>query len=891
MPKPCDVPPHRFSSDISIDHAIATALKEKHKRKGLSDDECNLLHWHLKNTEYSMSANIRDISMKFWDSDDKHAFEGDHVLLKQGFSSIVEQVLEKCKAHGDKFQLLTNFKVGKVEYARNTTSHPYPGAGMDKKVINLSDTCCVTSADGKTSQNFDFIVCTLPLGVLKNSSTADRCKPSHAPASSKMPSLSDKVLFEPPLPQSKRDAIDNVGFGLLNKVYLQFPGPAFWRKTGHRESFQGTPFLATGQNIFGNASGYNPHYYMFLDVGRSVGSDCAEGEPPPILLTLISGLEAVVSEQTSERDLVNNIMSTLRNLFSGTSVPDPVAIKRTKWGSDEFSQGSYSFLPPGANEEDYHILQCPVNANGESFLLEPGSEVMRLFWAGEHTTSFYPSMAHGAYLSGVRAAKEVLSNLTTLSGTIVDEKGTDHPIPLTIFRKRYPQVPLRCSLWHLPGAQKKEGPLLAFKRGSRQALVHNNCAIYSPEVGLTAQGSWSNVTKAINRGKQIQCTMCSKNGGTIGCIQESCLRTFHFCCFQETGWKFERDGKSFICDMHRIDQSSRNWCISVRFFQMKNLGKPISCILCGTVGDNLKLGELVGFQLRNRQILDHKNCIEYTSVVHTIVDSEDNDSFQNVFEAVHHAGQCSSCQKHGATIKCSNTDCFCLFHFTCAEESGWNFLRYGRSFICTQHRDPLMQNSASFGIDLKHPEKRKAGKIQHNLFCGIANTMVADTPHRKSRSREYTASNAPDTSHDSDDLGEDWDKYKSSHMDSLSLDDEESIDEDTLTLRFTENPHNINEDINKQFSARERIQASRHSKIAPWNLPLCVDKDTFVGITILRVDKSATQLCLYGLEPGDIILSMGGVNIGSENITNIIQVAALMREPIKLQMEVLRKKS
>ncbi|MEM9878330.1 MAG: FAD-dependent oxidoreductase [Pseudomonadota bacterium] len=55
------------------------------------------------------------------------------------------------------------------------------------------------------SLSFDAVVVTLPLGVLKQGS----------------------VSFDPPLPERKQKAIDRLGFGLLDKLYLQFD-EVFW---------------------------------------------------------------------------------------------------------------------------------------------------------------------------------------------------------------------------------------------------------------------------------------------------------------------------------------------------------------------------------------------------------------------------------------------------------------------------------------------------------------------------------------------------------------------------------------------------------------------------------------------------------------------------------------
>jgi lysine-specific histone demethylase 1 len=211
----------------------------------------------------------------------------------------------------------------------------------------------------------------VPLGVLKASSVEREADQEEK-----------RLSFQPPLPFLKRDAIESVGFGLLNKVYLQFPFP-FWRK----EELVGTKYAQ-----FGNASGVHPHHYMFLDVGKILEGTVSS---PAILMSLISGREATMCERLSDELLIEQVMDTLKTLFSNIEVPSPITFKVTRWGSDEFSRGCYTFLTPGTTDQDFGVLQTPVNGNGDSLLLE-GSETMRLFFAGEHTTALHPSMAHGA---------------------------------------------------------------------------------------------------------------------------------------------------------------------------------------------------------------------------------------------------------------------------------------------------------------------------------------------------------------------------------------------------------------------------------------------------------------------------------------------------------------
>jgi len=309
--------------------------------------------------------------MKWWDIDERHAFEGDHVLLKQGYSSVVDHLYCLLKDRGDRFKCMLDFPVGNLEYNRKTAKQAYSSSlGRSRTFIELSDTCCVTSQDGSQSIKCDFVVSAVPLGVLKAATMKERAEGE------------SRLSFRPPLPFLKRDAIESVGFGLLNKVYLQFPFP-FWSKDD---------ILGPNYTQFGNASGVNPHHYMFLDVGKTLQPTTAS---PAILMSLISGREAARCEKLTDESLVGQVMETLRTLFSKIEVPKPIAFKITRWGSDQFSRGCYTFLAPGTTDQDFGILQAPVNGNGDSLLLE-GSETMRLFFAGEHTTALHPSMAHGA---------------------------------------------------------------------------------------------------------------------------------------------------------------------------------------------------------------------------------------------------------------------------------------------------------------------------------------------------------------------------------------------------------------------------------------------------------------------------------------------------------------
>ncbi|VEB35344.1 Monoamine oxidase [Legionella sainthelensi] len=89
-------------------------------------------------------------------------------------------------------------------------------------------------------------------------------------------------------------------------------------------------------------------------------------------------------------------MQHLRQIYE-TNIPNPIKMKQTHWASDPFTRGSYSYLPINVDKSRVTLLVRPV-AN-------------KLHFAGEATSTTDPSTVHGAYLSGILAAKEVLARI------------------------------------------------------------------------------------------------------------------------------------------------------------------------------------------------------------------------------------------------------------------------------------------------------------------------------------------------------------------------------------------------------------------------------------------------------------------------------------------------
>jgi len=218
-----------------------------------------------------------------------------------------------------------------------------------QKVQYNGNKVIVTTQENKTYQA-KYVIVTLPLGVLQ----------------------AGTVQFEPKLPQEKQDAIKNMGMALMNKAYLLFDEP-FWDK--EKEWLLFFPPKNAPHETFEALNYYNK-------------------TKQPILLFFSVGDFAKELEQRSDQKIIARIMETLKSAY-GNNIPEPTSVLITRWGSDPFSRGSYSFPSITASLTDIQALAKPI-AN-------------KVFFAGEATADTDGSMVQGAYFSGVKAAQLITS--------------------------------------------------------------------------------------------------------------------------------------------------------------------------------------------------------------------------------------------------------------------------------------------------------------------------------------------------------------------------------------------------------------------------------------------------------------------------------------------------
>lgn len=194
----------------------------------------------------------------------------------------------------------------------------------------------------------DHVVITVPLGVLK----------------------AGTIAFTPTLPEAKQQAIAGLGMGLLNKCLLRFDD-VFW------------PEDVDWLEYLGPNSG---HWAEWVSFRRALDA--------PVLLGFHAATAAHALEAKSDAETVASAMKVLRRLF-GTSIKDPIGVQITRWASDPYARGSYSFNQVGVHPRIRDDLAKSLSG--------------RLHFAGEATNRSYFGTVHGAYLSGQQAAARILN--------------------------------------------------------------------------------------------------------------------------------------------------------------------------------------------------------------------------------------------------------------------------------------------------------------------------------------------------------------------------------------------------------------------------------------------------------------------------------------------------
>lgn len=173
------------------------------------------------------------------------------------------------------------------------------------------------------------------------------------------------IHFNPPLPDAHAQAIADLPLGICNKVFFHL------RDTGFAAAL--------------------PNHFLGTDTTSRTCSWSSRTADQPLLMAYFGGNLSRELERSNELEAFAR--EELRHIFGTDALKQLGETLVTAWGGDPLSLGSYSAARPGRAQAREQLAQ-PVSP--------------RLHLAGEACSVNYFGTLHGAWLSGLAAARRLL---------------------------------------------------------------------------------------------------------------------------------------------------------------------------------------------------------------------------------------------------------------------------------------------------------------------------------------------------------------------------------------------------------------------------------------------------------------------------------------------------
>ncbi|PIN25129.1 Flavin-containing amine oxidase [Handroanthus impetiginosus] len=314
-------------------------------------------------------------------------FPGEEITIARGYSSVIESLASVLPVG----MIQLGRKVEKIEWQACEPDGIHMENGHDNRPVKLH------FCDGSI-MTADHVIVTVSLGVLKKGISQD------------------SGMFNPPLPSVKTGAISRLGYGVVNKVFLQLSPPNV------REISSNFPFL---QMVFHQPDSESKHPKIPQWI-RKTSFLCPIYSNSRVVLSWFTGQEALELESLTEEEIITGFSTTVSNLLpskpqwnlkpNGTGInhgeiPQGKEVKfekvlRTQWGTNPLFLGSYSYVAVGSSIDDMDTLAEPLpqNSNLDS------TPSLQILFAGEATHKTHYSTTHGAYFSGLREANRLLKH-------------------------------------------------------------------------------------------------------------------------------------------------------------------------------------------------------------------------------------------------------------------------------------------------------------------------------------------------------------------------------------------------------------------------------------------------------------------------------------------------
>ncbi|XP_047151801.1 probable polyamine oxidase 5 [Vigna umbellata] len=374
--------------------------KEEKELKGfgkwsrkLLDEAIFAMH---ENTQRTCTS-VADLLTLDYDAESEYQmFPGEEITIGKGYSSIIESLASVLPPGSVKL----GRKVTRIEWQpeRHEAMNMENGTRSRPVVLHFSDGSVMSA---------DHVIVTVSLGVLKASIRDDD---------------SGMSMFHPPLPSFKAEAISRLGFGVVNKLFMQLSPPHGTRD----EHSRGFPFL---QMVFHSPNSELRQkkipWWM-----RRTATLCPIYNNSGVLLSWFAGEEALALESLKDEEIIKGVSDTV-SCFLSHSVEfcngnvnsekhsQEYKVKfskvlKSQWGTDPLFLGSYSHVAVGSSGDDFDKMAEPLPKCSSSSSSHPSaSPPLQILFAGEATHRTHYSTTHGAYFSGLREANRLIQHYSS----------------------------------------------------------------------------------------------------------------------------------------------------------------------------------------------------------------------------------------------------------------------------------------------------------------------------------------------------------------------------------------------------------------------------------------------------------------------------------------------
>ncbi|KAH0774295.1 hypothetical protein KY290_011432 [Solanum tuberosum] len=292
-------------------------------------------------------------------------FPGDEITIAKGYSSVVESLASVLPSG----LIQLGRKVSKIEWQLENSD------GNKPVKLHFSDGSVMYA---------DHIIVTVSLGVLKQGIRED------------------SSLFSPPLPKFKTEAISRLGFGVVDKVFLQL-------SPTHHDGINFPNMMM----VFHQPGSKLKNPKIPLWIRRTTLTHPVYPESR-VVVSWFAGEEAMKVETLDNEEIIEGVSTTMSQFLANTkhfknSIKFSKVLK-CKWGTDPLFLGSYTHIAVGSSGNDLDALAEPLPKEIGDDKNSKKSPRLQVLFAGEATSRNYYSTTHGAYLTGLREANRLLEH-------------------------------------------------------------------------------------------------------------------------------------------------------------------------------------------------------------------------------------------------------------------------------------------------------------------------------------------------------------------------------------------------------------------------------------------------------------------------------------------------